>query len=95
MKTSTMDTVTRAWLEDNAFVDDIAFLLNKDVILHPYLFDFYLAELVKLKNNKLFCLTPQGKLDVYHVEFKMRQAEKQRIQTITKENRCQTGSYVV
>ena len=90
-----MAVITTAWLQDNAFVDDIAFLLTKDVFLHPYLLDFYLEGLVKLQSNKDFCLTPQGKLDVYHIEFKLRQAEKQRQKLVKENNRCQTGSYVV
>lgn len=90
-----MDVITTAWLQDNAFVDDIAFLLTKDVELYPYLFDFYLAELVKLKNDRSFCLTPQGKLDVYHVEFKLRQAEKQRRRLVQENNSCQAGPHVV
>lgn len=95
MKSSTMDVITKAWLQDNAFVDDIAFLLTKNVFLHPYLIDHYLEELIKLKNNKDFCLTPQGKLDVYHVEFKLRQAEKHRRKLVKQNNSCQSGSYVV
>lgn len=90
-----MDIITKAWLQDNAFVDDIAFLLTKDVHIYPYQLDLYLEELVKLQNNRTFCLTPQGKLDVYHIEFKLRQAEKQRAKLIRENNSCQPGSYVV
>ncbi len=95
MKNSTMDVITKAWLQDNAFVDDIAFLLTQKVIVQPFLFDYYLEELINLRNNKTFCLTPQGKLDVYHVEFKLRQAEKQRIRNVVDTNSCPSQPFAV
>ena len=77
MKSSKMDQPTKEWLRNNSNIDYVSFLLTQEVEVHPYLFDFYLEELLNLTFSNKICLTPLGKLDTYHFEYNQRLAEKQ------------------
>ncbi len=88
IKSSTMYNITARWRLDDNFINDITFLIANNKDIQSYLIDYYFECLIHMRDNRTICLTPQGKLDTYNVEYKLRQNEKQRMQHHNDNTRC-------